>query len=445
VPVWFSQVVGDVEDFLRGADSALAEMISEELGLDEKDVEPVARAAAWGFAKEMEGRWREFYYLDVSGHRFYYSDTGTCTIWEADLERGLTRVYTLRGKDEAYGLAVAVLEEWLGAIADRLSRRFGLDRAEVEGRLRGMLERLKSDPGNVVKAGFARFVLTPPDSEEEIRRGLAMYTGGQFQDEGLARAWRRVVFRGRENMVTIDIIDAYLVGKGVGYRLPERFKVYEREDGAMMSIRLWRGWRVVWYKRAGGAYRFVGIMDLRSGSGEALREALEDLVAEDYVKGRPARAIWVGVKAARSSRFADFGRPDLARAVYMVARDRKVYAKVEGGLEEGVAVHVLRDPDRGVDDPHAYLFIVEHGDERRLLDYGAVEHVLRRSHGRLAAAQEEYGALVDEEELAERLAGVLRRRRALSELPEGVASWLREYVQSKRQDRGSRGAVSSPC
>jgi len=450
VPVRF-KVIGREEDSLYdvmttlfGADLVLTRILIGNLNLDldeDWDVTlQVARDAMAKFARGVEksGRWRRFYYVDPSTHKAYFNYLDEIRV--ADLQAGRAKSYLMDSDDYSLGLALLVLEEELSYISWLLSQRLGVEGAK-EG-LRRLLEELKGDPRNAVRMGFVRLTTTPPTSEEELREMLR-YAEGTFQSQELREAWSEVVKAGEGwRLFLTDVLKAYLASRGTGYRLPERFRVYEHGGTVMLVGDTGWAWEVGWYRVGGDSWEELAHAELDR---ETLH-VLEGLMVEDFRRGLPPARIAEAASIASHLSFAVYGYQRLARAVYVAARDEVAYAKVvDDSHGEDLVVHIIQNPDvRGVRG--RFLFVVEHGGTRFLMDERMVLWALGHlARARLGLTEVEYGLLLDmyrEEYDLDDLVGAvneaLANLRVRAKLLGDLERWLREWspLGSGRERRG---------
>jgi len=435
VPVWFKVVEGreegslrDVMTLLYGVNHELARILASNLGLGLKDALHVAEDAVARFAQEVEeaGRWRRFYYVDPETHKAYFSYLDEVRV--ADLQGGRAATYWVNPGNYGIGLALLVLEEGRGYIAELLSRRLGVEGAEE--RVERVVEELKRDPKNVVRAGFARLTTIPPASEEELRE-MVRYVEGSFQDRGLVEAWREVVDVDGRRLYLTDVFKVYLASRGTGYRLPERFRVYEHGDMVMLLGETGWGWEVAWYRVEGDRWAELHSAELTRSA----LQVLEDLMVEDFKKGRQPARIAKAAGAVAAVGFAERGYRQLARWVYRMVVDGKAYAKiVENSHGEDLAVHVVQNPLEGAVWSR-FIFVVEHGGRRYLLDsrmaFWALHHLAR---GRLGLDDLDYSLLLDMynekyglDELVGAVGRILRNPLVRAELPGDLERWLKRW------------------
>jgi len=430
-------------------DSALARLVSQSLGLDVDAVKPVVRAIAFGFAREAaEAKAWRFFYHHAAG-RVYYNDAVPCGIGVADIASRTAKTYLLDEEDCRDGLALVILEERLGCFADSISRRFGLDRAEVEARLRRLVEELKADPKSAFRAGFVRLAFFPPGSEEELEKMLYMYARDpdevwrEWRGQWFVEAWRELVKKEDGPLTPFEVFKAHLAGMDVVGSPPDGYKVYVSGRRVMVAGPGMWGWSVAWFKVGAGYWTVLGHLP---GFMDALKKAwsvVGDLVVEDFKRGVGAGQLARGLEAAAASSFlADYGYTELVKAIYLMGRDGKSYARaVVGGRGGRVVVHVLRYPHEDMLEGAA--FVVEHGGSRYLLDIISLARALRR-FGTLALSPDMYREVAgwyDESkwesikmETARRLEYV-RQTAEFCCIPEDLVRWLEERTKAGEQER----------
>ena len=141
MPAWFKVIRGGEDDLysvmtlLYGAHYELARILGN-LGLDLRDALHVAEDAMSRFSQRVEeaGRWRRFYYFDPESHKAYFSYLDGVRV--ADLQAGRAAVYEMNPGNYGLGLALLVLEEELGYMAELLSQRLGVEGAEEKLQLK---------------------------------------------------------------------------------------------------------------------------------------------------------------------------------------------------------------------------------------------------------------------------------------------------------------------
>jgi len=411
-------------------DSALADILSRYLRVRFDEVKPIASEVVSSFAREVESsKPPQFYYLDPQNHLLYYNDILMCTIDMVVFKLGETNRYRMLRSDCRDGLAIVVLEEKLGEIAESLSQEFGIGKEEAERRLRKALRELKSDRLNAVKAGFARLLVLPPRSEEELGRELMRYTRirGPLGRE-LIKAERL------PSVTPFDVFIAWLVGKGIGYKLLEGYEVYESGDRIMAVAGTDYGFDIGWYRVEGEHWDAEGYIELSYRT----YNKLKDVVLEDFRLGRPLHAIKAGLEGVDDIMYADEGYHELARAIYEVARDGRPYARVEEETRGGkLTIHVIHNPSRQYTDER-YIFIVErNGDTyilsapmmRGLLWYDRLHEISKDLYRHLARQYDPEG------KLTEALIKALDNPEVVAQLPKNIVDLILEYLTEKAVER----------
>jgi len=439
LPVWFATPDYGLSFALSflGFDLSLARMFAHYFNLDFDKARQVAEEVVSSFVGEVEPRgWLQFYYLDSGNHTLYVNAPLFCTVVSIDFAKDKVTQHWIESWECKEGLATIMLEERLGEIARSLARALGVGVEEVERRLRGVLSELKSNPRNTIRRGFARLLFFPPRSEDELRLELLRYTmGSGFTDEKLYEAWKATVKSSHVRSITAsDVFKAWLAGRGTGYKLPGRYRVYESGDRVMVVAPKNGEWEIEWYKDEGTRW------DLEASASHlsySTVEALEDIILEDLRRGLHPRTIASGIKLVDSLSLADAGYRTLARTVYEMERDGRVYTRVaEEKPWERLSIHVIHNPDGG-DWGERYLFLVEHDSNTYLLNEYMVAKLLQPNKlriygkGTLAVTQDMYEKLLkeyDEEKLAEAVYKALDNPRVSAELPDDVRIQLLNYL-----------------
>jgi len=178
-----------------------------------------------------------------------------------------------------------------------------------------------------------------------------------------------------------------------------------------------------------------------------LRDALEGAVVEDVRKRRPVHEISRGLELAEEpSFFAERGYLKVTKAIYAMGRDGKAYARVrEDSRGEDLVVHIVRDLHS---EEENYLFMVERGGGRHVLNLDMVKDVLRRSLGRLPVTQDDIRELArkhfpsGEDGLARYVTMMVTNPVVARALPKSMAEKLKEHVRTKEQERKRRMQAS---
>jgi len=433
LPVLFATFREDLRDVFErlNVDLALADIISRHLRVGFDEVKPVAREIVSRFAREVEsGNTPQFYYLDVKNHVLYYNSVRFCSIYMTVFTYSENNRYYMDLPDCRDGLAMVVLEEKLGEIVTMLSQKLGISREEVERRLRGALNELKSDPLNAVRAGFARLLILPPRSESELEQELFKYTAGfRARDKEFAKAWDAVVEADHGLAVSdYDVLMAWLAGKSVGYKLPSGYEVYEFGDRAMaVAAKTYYGVNIGWYREEGGDWyveAYVSDLDPKTYS------MLKDVVLRDFKLGRPPQAIALGLRTANLLAHA-VGYEPLVKATYEMARDGRSYARIEVESKGAMlTIHVIYNPDE-FDLNDKFLFLVERGGDAYILNAFMLDRLLG-VYGLHSINRDLYNQLLEqdkvEEGLAEAVYKALDNPRVSAELPDHVRIQLLNYL-----------------